>query len=254
VNGFDLPKLNGVCIAGNMQSETRIVQYLLRPNRIEKGNPNKKAYVIIPYIDDTDDWKTKTKSYEKVRNVVSQMRNVDENIEQKIIVSVVKTQIKNKTDENGVIEYNNYAFIENGDELNKIKLRLRYSKALGSKFTEEQDEYNYVRSINTGLNIRSKIEYIQTQNIHCNYIASPEEYFVKKGVWEDWYDFMGVDTVKFIQSKHEWINFCREKQVGSLDDYFMACEKYTFLPKEPADFYKNFMNIPIELGFSVRKR
>ena len=49
--GFDLPKLNGVCIAGNMQSETRIVQYLLRPNRLESGNTNKKAYVIIPYID-----------------------------------------------------------------------------------------------------------------------------------------------------------------------------------------------------------
>ena len=46
--GFDLPKLNGVCIAANMQSEIRIVQYLLRPNRLEIGNPNKIAYVILP--------------------------------------------------------------------------------------------------------------------------------------------------------------------------------------------------------------
>ena len=74
--GFDLPKLNGVCIAANMQSETRIVQYLLRPNRLEFGNPNKKAYVIIPYID-ADDWETENKSYEKVRTIVSQMRNID---------------------------------------------------------------------------------------------------------------------------------------------------------------------------------
>ena len=58
--GFDLPKLNGVCIAGNMQSENRIVQYLLRPNRLDFENPNKKAYVIIPYID-TDDWETENK-------------------------------------------------------------------------------------------------------------------------------------------------------------------------------------------------
>ena len=56
--GFDLPKLNGVCIAVNMQSETRIVQYLLRPNRLDFENSNKKAYVIIPYID-TDDWEIK---------------------------------------------------------------------------------------------------------------------------------------------------------------------------------------------------
>ena len=58
VKGFDLPKLNGVCIAGNMLSETRIVQYLLRPNRLDFENPNKKAYVIIPYID-TDDWENR---------------------------------------------------------------------------------------------------------------------------------------------------------------------------------------------------
>jgi len=89
--GFDLPKLNGVCIAGNMQSETRIVQYLLRPNRLDFENPNKKAYVIIPYID-ADDWETQDKSYDKVRTIVSQMRNVDENIEQKIFVSVWKKE------------------------------------------------------------------------------------------------------------------------------------------------------------------
>lgn len=51
---FDLPKLNGVCVAGNMQSEIRIVQYLLRPNRIDKDNPYKMAYIIIPYIDMDD--------------------------------------------------------------------------------------------------------------------------------------------------------------------------------------------------------
>ena len=49
--GFDMPKLNGVCIASNMKSIIRIVQYLLRPNRLESGNPLKKAYQIIPYID-----------------------------------------------------------------------------------------------------------------------------------------------------------------------------------------------------------
>ena len=48
--GFNLPKLNGVCIAGNMNSEIRIIQYLLRPNRIEHGNSEKIAYYIVPKI------------------------------------------------------------------------------------------------------------------------------------------------------------------------------------------------------------
>lgn len=238
-----------------MQSEIRIVQYLLRPNRLDSKNPNKKAYIIIPYID-TDDWETQNKSYEKVRNVVSQMRNVDENIEQKIFVSVGKKEKKKKgkKDEERRIEYEDYMFEENGSELNKIKLRLRFSKALGSKFTEEQDEYNYVRSINTILNIKSKKEYTQSQATHSNFIVFPEEYFKTKGVWNNWYDFMGVDTTKFIQSKQEWINFCKEKSIKSLDDYYIYCEEYDILPKEPADFYKDFTNIPTELGFNRNRR
>lgn len=252
--GFDLPKLNGVCIAGNMQSETRIVQYLLRPNRLDFENPNKKAYVIIPYID-TDDWETENKSYDKVRTIVSQMRNVDENIEQKIFLSVGKKEKKEETKkEERRSYYDDYIFEENMGELNKIKLRLRYSKALGSKFTEEQDEYNYVRYINSSLNIKSKKDYIQQQEIHSNFIASPEEYFKSKGVWNNWYDFMGVDTTKFIQSKQEWIIFCKEKSIKSLDDYYIYCEEYDILPKEPADFYKDFTNIPSELGFNRNRR
>jgi len=249
--GFDLPKLNGVCIAGNMQSETRIVQYLLRPNRLDFENPNKKAYVIIPYID-ADDWETENKSYNKVRTIVSQMRNVDENIEQKIFVLVVKKGIRILKDKK--IKFEDYEFEENESDLNKIKLRLRYSKALGSKFTEEQDEYNYVRSINSILNIKSKKDYNQHQEIHSNFIAYPEEYFKSKGVWNNWYDFMGVDTTKFIQSKQEWINFCKEKGIKSLDEYYIYCEKYDILPKEPADFYKNFTNIPSELQFNRTRR
>ena len=157
-------------------------------------------------------------------------------------------------DEERETSYEEYDFEENAVELNKIKLRLRYSKALGSKFTEEQDEYNYVRSINISLNNQSKKEYIQTQNKHCHFIDSPEEYFKLKGVWNNWYDFMGTNIKKFIQSKQEWINFCKEKNIKSLDDYYMSCELYDVLPKEPADFYKDFTNIPSELGFNRNRR
>ena len=253
--GFDLPKLNGVCIVGNMQSEIRIVQYLLRPNRLEKGNPNKKAYVIIPYID-SDDWTVENKSYEKIRNIISQMRNVDKNIEQKIFISICKKQKRKK----GIINedyndiYEEYDFEENGEELNKIKLRLRYSKALRSNFTEEQDEYNYVRSINISLNIQSRKEYLESREKHSNFIDFPEEYFKLKGVWNSWYDFMGVNITKFIQSKEEWINFCLDKNIKSLDDYFMLCDIYDVLPKEPADFYREFTTIPMELGLKKIRR
>lgn len=169
------------------------------------------------------------------------------------IIDLIEPYLKKmniRNDEKTKEHYEDYIFEENGGELNKIKLRLRHSKSLGSAFTEEQDEYNYVRSINLTLDIQSPKEYVEKRDIHPNFIESPEEYFKSRGVWNEWYDFMGVDTLKFIQSKQEWINFCEEKNIKSLDDYDMCCDKYDVLPKEPACFYKDFTNIPTELGFN----
>jgi hypothetical protein len=65
---------------------------------------------------------------------------------------------------------------------------------------------------------------------------------------------MGVDTTKFIQSKEDWINFCKEKNIKSLEDYFEACEEYDTLPKEPDEFYIHFSNIPSELKINRNRR
>ena len=67
--GFDLPKLNGVCFAENMISDIRIVQCALRPNRLERGNSDKKAYIIIPYID-YEDWNNDNKTFDKIRKII----------------------------------------------------------------------------------------------------------------------------------------------------------------------------------------
>ena len=254
--GFDLPRLNGVCVSGNMQSETRIVQYLLRANRLDSHNPLKKSYIIIPYID-TDDWEAEEKSFDKVRNIISQMRNVDEMIEQKIHILTISDKKKRKSEDsinNKTTQYEEYDFEETSEELVNIRLRLRYSKALTSKHTEEEDEYNYIRSINRSMNIQSKKEYYLSRHNHNNFIISPEEHFKSKGVWTNWYDFMGVDTTKFIQSKQDWIKFCKEKNITSLDIYYMCCEKYDVLPKDPVDFYKDFTNIQAELSFNITRR
>jgi superfamily II DNA or RNA helicase len=250
--GFDMPKLNGVCIASNMKSIIRIVQYLLRPNRLENGNPRKKAYQIIPYIDN-DNWGGENNSsYENVRNIISQMRNVDETIENKINVLTLEYNKNDENDKQNInLIYNN--FNENDNELCKLKLRLRYSKSLHSNFTEEEDEYNYVRSINISLDIKSKYDYINSEDKHANYISNPDEYFKSKGVWINWYHFYGMDTKKYV-SKDELIKICKENNVKSYEDYIKLCELYEELPKDPADFYSDFTNIKNELGLYKRRK
>lgn len=136
-------------------------------------------------------------------------------------------------------------------------LRLRYSKALGSQYTEEEDEYNYVKELNKQLNIQSKEDYTKESvkvyhEKYIEYIKYPEEYF--KGIWKNWYDFIGVNTKKFIQDKNDWINFCKENNVKSLDEYNELCKLYDVLPMNPADFYIGFVSIPIELGLYTKRR
>ena len=257
--GFDLPRLNGVCVAGNMQSEIRIAQYLLRPNRLEPGNPDKMSYIIIPYIDD-DDWGAENKPFEKVRTIISQLRNEDSNIEQKIIVSIrkpreIEDEVKKNASHN-IKRYNESRmdYQPNPDEILKFKIRLRYSKTLHSNFTEEQDEYNYARVENQRFNVQSIPEYHETKRRNHMYNADPENYFKSKGVWTNWNDFMGLDTSKFIQSKKDWIKFCKSKNIKSLEDYKNACNLYEELPKEPANFYTGFITVSHELKCSVSKR
>jgi predicted helicase len=263
--GFDCPKLYGVVFAENMESEIRIVQCALRPNRLDrgdpenkldKGNPNKKAYIIIPYID-TNNFMIDNNSYEKCRKIIAKIRNVDENIEYKISVGTIQKNNKKESNKSNTAENNdNLYYIDNADELNKIILRLRYSKALGSKFSEEQDEFNYVRELNKELNIISKEHYVleNTKLKHTNYIEKPDEYFKSKGVWSDWYDFIGIDTNKFIQTKNEWIKLCKENNVSSLDDYKILCDMYEKLPRVPCDFYKDFSSISKELNINKTRR
>jgi ERCC4-related helicase len=253
--GFDLPKLNGSCFATNMQSEIRVIQSLLRPNRLDFNYPNKIAYAIIPYIDN-DDFMNNNQSFNKVRTIISKIRNVDENIEQKI--SVLATKLHKKKIEEKIVcrilddDIENYDFEENNDKLHKLKIRLRNSKALMTKSTEEQDEYDYMRLINKNLNIQSKQEYINSQSANNSFINDPENYFKLKGVWTNWYDFMGVDTNNFIQLKEDWIKFCKEKNINSLKRYINACEIYKELPKEPNSFYKTFTNLLEELKIKQR--
>jgi hypothetical protein len=227
-----------------MESDIRIVQSTLRPNRLDSNFPNKKAYVIIPYID-TENFLTDNESFDKCRKIIAKIRNVDEKIEQKInVVTLNKSSYNFKQNDN--IPF--CSIIEKTGELQKIILRLRYSKALGSQYSEEEDEFNYVRELNKQLNIQSK------ENYTNEYIKNPEEYFKLKGVWTNWYDFLGVDTKKFIQDKNDWINFCKENNVKSLDDYKELCKIYEKIPMNPLDFYIGCLDIPIELEFKTKRR
>jgi hypothetical protein len=74
-----------------MKSDIRIVQYVLRPNRLDREKPNKIAYVIIPYIDNL---KSVNDSYEKIKTIIDAF--LSSNKFQSQITSIISLNLLNK--------------------------------------------------------------------------------------------------------------------------------------------------------------
>ena len=240
--GINCPIIDGITIACNMISKIKIVQYLLRANRLFHKKPDKIAYYNIPYLSN--------ESYLNIRHIIKQLANVDETIEQKIMVSKMSYS-KSLLNHGKPL----YEFISNPDLLLKIKMKLRNSKDLTCDFTEEENEYNYIKSINKCLNLTCRNDYHNSKEKHENFIENPDIYFLNKGVWINWCDFLGYDTSLFIPTKQKWLNFCKEKNIKTIEDYNRLSLIHIELPKDPEDFYNAFSNIANELQlFNYKKR
>jgi superfamily II DNA or RNA helicase len=243
--GFNEPKLNGVCIADNMKSNIRITQYLLRPNRIDSDFPNKKAYYIISY--NNDDLYNKNNT---LYSILYQLKNIDCNIIDK---NKIKFLNEHKRSENGksndeIIINNN---IRNKEELDKIIL---YLSEFGCEIVNYMEEYNNIRDENNKLNIRNRKQYEESKYNREDYINNPEEHFKKKYVWTNWLDFFGCDISKYPPTINEWNELCKEKNISSLEEYNKSCELYEELPYYPEDLYIDFKNLSYELNLYNNQR
>jgi hypothetical protein len=244
-----------------MESDIRIIQSTTRCFRLNKDEPNKKAFVIIPYLD-KEDWNDENESFQKLRKIVYQIRNEDENIEHKIRLIDINKE-KDYSIQNIFYKWNklvkkgkddNDPFIDDEEEngLNKLKLRLRKSKSLESRFDSEEHElYEYTKERNKELNLKSKSEYNLSKE-HPEYIKDPESKF---GLWwKNWYSFLGYDTSNFIQTKGEWIIECNKNNIKSLGDYKQLCENDLRFPINPGQFYEHYTHLDNELNLNTRRR
>ena len=72
-------------------------------------------------------------------------------------------------------------------------------------------------------------------------------------MWKNWYHFYGNDTNNYV-SKDELIKICKKNNVRSSEDYIKLCETHEELPKEPAEYYRDFTNLKNELGLFNRRK
>ena len=245
--GFDLPELNGITFAENMDSHIRIIQCFLRASRLNKLVPNKISCVLLPYVEDSKS------SFHKIKEIIHKIGNEDKKLEYKMNVFSVINTSKNTRNTNNTSEIVRYDMLQNEQELHKIKLRLRFRKALHSDLSEEQDEYNYVREINREFNFMSKMDYVKSKLNHRHYIEDPQSHFGP--IFTNWYDFLGIDTSTFIKTKKKWKAFCHKNNCYSNREYEALINKFPLLlPYEPSDFYMNCSSVYIELKKTRRRR
>ena len=235
--GFDLPKLNCVCYADNVISEIRIVQSGARAQRIDDDNKQKIACIIIPYIISEGD----DKPYKNIINIITQLKTIDGNVEQKITYLTTGRHNKKNGGDGGATIVDKIDYVENAEELGKLKMQILQCKS--------PDEYN----------IKKVQEILKIQNIKDKVEA--KEYFNKtediklKNWWKynefiliDWNYLLSIDTNNFYKNKGDALNsiktlerelyFEKTKNLSDIEIYKILCDMDNKLPIDPVSSFK----------------
>ena len=105
-----------------------------------------------------------------------------------------------------------------------------------------KEKYEGIRRLNQELGIVSKDGYRNSE--HPKYIQDPKAYF--EGCWTSWYNFLGVDTSSFPQTKSEWIRLCKDMGISSWSQY--KEKNIPTLPANPGEMYEDYTNWHEEFG------
>jgi superfamily II DNA or RNA helicase len=101
-----------------------------------------------------------------------------------------------------------------------------------------KEKYTLIQKYNIEMNLKSKEEYQLRAGEHQKYILNPKEYF--KNNWISWYDYLGIDTIEYPQTKKEWVEKCKLLEILTWDKYKQINDKS--LPKNPSEMYEDYTN------------
>jgi superfamily II DNA or RNA helicase len=107
-----------------------------------------------------------------------------------------------------------------------------------------KEKYALIRDLNKELNLKSKREYEDSRLKHLNFISDPKSYF--KEHWTCWYDFLGVNTSLFPQTKVEWKEEVKRLGISTWDEY--TKKNIRSFPEYPNEMYEDYTNWNKEFG------
>ena len=255
----DLPFIQ--CVGRVLRTtEDKYFGHVLDGCDIESGNKIKKIadkllkyYVVLFEISkseyvlatDVEVNKNKLELYERMRSSLK-----IEPDEKKVYIKLNNN--KKITVDVGAINFKSVEF---------KKVILHFEKALKVEMMfNDNEDYILFRDRCRDAAINDKHDYLQRRE-ECDlyYVDTNEQkiFIDPKERWDkyfvNWYEFLNIDTSKYLQSKHEWFSFCKKHDITS-GEYKDAYHKYNNLPSMPEELYTPFSNIENELNEIITKR
>lgn len=234
--GFDEKCINACTVAECMISTIRVVQSLMRANRLHKSD--KIASYLCPFID--DDNTTEFQSFNKLKKILQQLGKYDENVIDKIVnVPLNDSKTSAKSTESKYVKFNDA-------ETQNIRVWVRHRNVLSCDNWDE-NEYYYYKNLCQELGITTKHEYLLAKSkfdtIGEPYIINPEKHFtvLSTTIWKSWYDFLSIDVSKFPRTKEQLKKICIDNKITS-NTYKNLWSIYN-LPEYPQDLYLDFTNL-----------
>jgi hypothetical protein len=231
--GYDFKGIDNICFSDYKMSSKDIIQSIGRGTRpdtlgLNGRNKNKKLDVLLPvypYSEDID-------KYYRIAEVLAYLVGEVEIPLDKIIFTYGKRQENNNNKDIVMVDYDSIDFVRS-----KVFEVTRFILNREKKIT-----YNYIKELNKKLHFHSRDDYLQSEECHQCFISDPETTF--KQEWISWYDFIGLNTSIYLQTKDEFISYCKNNDITSCDEYnkHYSLNKNKTLPQDPFQMYPNFTN------------
>jgi superfamily II DNA or RNA helicase len=130
------------------------------------------------------------------------------------------------------IEGSRCSLKETVERIQAAYLRIQFARR------SPKERYVIIQSHNKELGLTSKYEYYASRCSHPRFIEDPSIYF--KDCWISWYDFLGMQTSCFPQTKADFHGVCKERGIHSWSEY--KSKKFMDLPENPGDLYSDWTN------------
>jgi superfamily II DNA or RNA helicase len=228
--GFDEPSIDMIIHYDKCQSVIELTQKNGRALRLYPSGKIKATIVFMIENDKPED----LRYYKKVmRKLILEDARLEANLKKLSEKSKVYKSIN-------LITY--IPDIKDNNEISTIYDRYVNNLCPTSNRKEEFIKLRiYVRK----LKLQDKTKYSILIKNDPVLIYNPDDYFGQ--FWTNWYDFLGLPSNTFPQTKEKWVNLCKKLSIRSWSHYKEIQKTRDDLPLMPGTLYPNYTNFNKEL-------